>query len=162
MQLNAVKLITVVLASLISLDASAPIYFWAPKFGKALETESEFDVARTHNVDPQLLKAVLKVESNLDHTAINPDTLDYGIGQINHHTILAYKMDADRLLTDRAYSIERSAFVLSTFQTKFAHREPKTWMCRYNVGWGQLTGRKAYNCNIYLRKLKIAWGPSEL
>jgi soluble lytic murein transglycosylase-like protein len=142
---------------------SEPQQIEIDKFGHEREVEEEFLIAESHGVEPQLLKAVLQVESNLDHKAINPQTLDFGIGQINYKTAEALDIDISRLTKDRAYSIERAAFILSTFQKRYAKREPQTWVCRYNVGTAPTLSKKQKElCNHYLRKVKIAYGPKEI
>lgn len=120
--------------------------------------EDEFLIAHQYRLSPKLLKAVLFVESSLDHTAVNPHTLDFGIGQINYKTAEAMGMDVSRLTKDRAYSIEQAAIVLADFKKQFKSREPENWVCRYNVGWGTLEGKRAYQCEIYLHKIKLAMG----
>ncbi|MEZ0208717.1 MAG: transglycosylase SLT domain-containing protein [Candidatus Paceibacterota bacterium] len=126
--------------------------------GEFKEEPDEYDVASNYGLDKRLFIAILKVESGLDHKAINPSTMDFGIGQINYKTAEAYQMDTVRLIKDRAYSIEKAALVLSDFKRKFHDSEPDTWACRYNVGWGRLEGRRAYQCEIYLRKIRVAMG----
>lgn len=132
-------------------------------YGYERETESEFDIAHKYGVEPQLLRAIALIESNLDHKAINPDTLDFGIAQINYKTARGFGMDLDRLTKDRAYSIEMGAKVLSYFQTRYAKREPKTWVCRYNIGTARtLSPRQTTNCNAYLAKFRGAYGIQEI
>ncbi len=111
--------------------------------------------AERYSVDAHLFKALLTVESNLNHTAVNADTLDFGIAQINYRTAEAYDIDTTRLTHDRAYSIDRGAFILSTFK-KYNKRGPASndWVCLYNVGPGKLVGRKADNCSKYLIKIR--------
>jgi hypothetical protein len=119
--------------------------------------ESEYkSAALRYGLNPLQFKALLFVESSLDHTAVNPLTLDFGIGQINYRTAEAYKIDTSRLVHDRAYSIDRAAFVMSKFQRQFKHREPATWLCRYNVGGRKLTEKSERRCIEYNRRIKLA------
>lgn len=144
------------------IEVTMPEYIQVAKFGHEREVEDEFNVGLKYGVEPQLLKAVAQVESGLDHTAVNPYTNDYGILQINYKTAAAYNINIERLISDRAYSLDRGAFVLSEFQKQFAAKEPDTWVCRFNVGWGRLEGKRLYNCQIYLHKVKVAYGPLEI
>ncbi len=121
------------------------------------EPIDEFDIASTYGLNKQLFIAILRVESGLDHTAVNPVTLDYGIAQINHKTADAYSMDIQRLTHDRAYSIEMGAKVLADFK-RFKPREPDTWFCRFNVGTGPMTGKTAYQCEIYVQRVTAMMG----
>ncbi len=148
--------------SLTFATADAPLSPVSRPFGLyPVEIQDEFSIGKLYGVEPQLLRAMAIVESNSDHTAVNPATLDFGILQINYKTAEAYDIDIHRLTHDRAYSIEQGAFILSTFQKQFASKEPETWVCRYNVGWGELTGKRLWQCNEYIRKVKIAYGPKE-
>lgn len=147
--------ITLLLCSLCALPAAHT----EPASVRLVSVESEYRApAIKYGLSPILFKALLTVESDLDHRAVNPLTLDFGIGQINYRTAESYDIDISRLTHDRAYSIDRSAFILATFQRKFASKEPASWVCRYNVGWGKLEGRKGRNCINYLRKIKLAMG----
>jgi hypothetical protein len=115
--------------------------------------ESEYRVAAAkYGVGAKIFKALLIVESDLNHKAVNPLTMDFGIGQINYRTAEAYNIDISRLTHDRAYSIDRAAFVLSKFQKTFKAREPATWVCRYNIGYQSLPAR----CAEYNRRIKLA------
>jgi soluble lytic murein transglycosylase-like protein len=124
----------------------------------ALNAHSEFEVARKYGLEPKLLRAICSVESDLNHKAINPNTFDFGIGQINDKTAKAFGIDVNRLLTDRAYSIEMTAKVLSDFKRMYGEREPDSWVCRYNVGTGILNPKRAYLCTVYLNKVLALTG----
>ena len=124
---------------------------------RLVHIEPEYRLAAVkYGVNPIMFKALLQVESGYDHKAVNPLTMDFGIGQINYRTAEAYNIDIKRLRSDRTYSIDRAAFILSTFQFKFQKREPATWVCRYNVGWQKLEGKAAKRCAHYLWKIKTA------
>lgn len=75
--------------------------------------------------------------------------IDFGIGQINHTTIKGYKFNQKKLMTDLEYSVEAAAIVLSSFKP-FEKKEPKTWVCRYNVGTRDLAKVKT-PCQNYLK-----------
>lgn len=109
--------------------------------------------ALKHALDPDLLLALYRVESGLRLGAINKQTQDYGLAQINKHTLRAYKLDKARLLTDLDYSAAAGARVLADFKAQYSKREPQTWVCRYNLGGKPLIGRRAELCLTYLNKL---------
>lgn len=120
-----------------------------------INVEAEYlTAARKYKIDPILFKSVLIVESNLDHEAVNAITLDFGIGQINYRTAEAYDIDIVKLRHDRAYSIDRAAFVLSEHKRLYTKRLGAAWICSYNQGWraNQTSGA----CKAYLLKLSNA------
>lgn len=158
-----IKVTAGLLIFLAACSSETPIHYYPLKFGHEYPVDDEFQIALKYGVEPQLLKAIVTVESNGDHTAINPKTLDYGIGQINLKTAEAYNMDIQRLITDREYSLRMAAKVLSWFQKTYAHREPDTWVCRYNVGTAKtFSDRQQYHCDIYLHKVRIAYNPKDI
>lgn len=105
---------------------------------------------KAHKIDCQVFKAVLAQESMFDHTAINHQTKDYGIGQINYRTARSMNMDLDRMVSDLEYSIDSAAQIFSWFQKTFAKRE-KYWYCRYNVGTGILVNGRLARCLKYVK-----------
>lgn len=142
-----------------------PVAHTEPEPVKLIHIEREYkEAAERYNVDPRLFKALLYVESNFNHKAVNAETLDFGIGQINIKTIEAYDIDFHRLRHDREYSIDRAAYILSTFKRyrKSKLPESKRWVCKYNVGTGRLVGKRLENCNKYLAKLKWAYEVNQL
>lgn len=108
--------------------------------------------AERYHLDPIMFKSLLIVESNLNYKAINPITLDYGIGQINYKTAEAYGIDLPRLTKDRAYSLDRAAFILSTHKRIYSRKLGKVWICSYNQGGVIDLDR----CKTYLRRLSNA------
>lgn len=115
-------------------------------------------VGYERRIDPKLLEAILTVESNLDVSAINHKTLDYGIGQINYRTIASYKFNKERLTKDEFYSVDAAAQVLLALQKQYAKREPATWLCRYNIGSRAIDKKRAKLCLNYLNKVEKAKG----
>lgn len=125
---------------------------------RAVIIEPEYRLpALKYGLDPIQFKALLFVESSLDHKAVNPMTLDFGISQINYKTAEGYGIDTSRLLHDRAYSIERGAFILSEFMKRYKAKEPGRWVCRYNLGTRTtFTPKQAKLCSEYLRRIRLA------
>jgi soluble lytic murein transglycosylase-like protein len=131
----------------------------APAEREPAAERDEFDIARIYGLDKKLFIAILRVESGLDHKAINPATLDFGIGQIYYKTIERFNFDTSRLTKDRAYSIEAAAIVLSDFKRMFGKREPSDWFARYNIGTAKnLSDKQLYHKEIYIQKIRIAMG----
>lgn len=119
----------------------------------------EYDIAVTYGLDKRLFIAILRVESGLDHTALNVETLDAGIGQINFKTAERFGFDWTRLRKDRAYSIEAAAIVLSDFKRMYGEREPDDWYARYNYGTTKNpSDKQIYLKEIYKHKIKLAMG----
>ncbi|QID32605.1 lytic transglycosylase domain-containing protein [Pampinifervens florentissimum] len=73
-----------------------------------------FDAGKRYGVDPVLLIAIAKVESNFNLRAINVNrngTRDYGIMQINSHWLERYKIPKEWLF-EPCYNIHFGAMVL--------------------------------------------------
>lgn len=76
---------------------------------------------------------------------------DFGISQIHHKNISRFKFDRKKLLSNLEYSVDAGAKVLSTY-TRYSHKEPKTWFCRYNTGTRSFKKIKE-NCLEYKHKV---------
>jgi soluble lytic murein transglycosylase-like protein len=121
------------------------------------------EVAIQYGLDAELFSAIIAQESSFRVSAYNRKTQDYGLGQINIKNVKALKLDKKRLLTDARYNLEVSAKILSQMQKRYAHKEPSSWYCRYNVGTGKLGATRTKNCIKYanlinnkLQKLTVA------
>lgn len=101
--------------------------------------------SKKYGIHPKVLAAMLMQESAYKISAKNIKCgisiengkkdciiVDFGIGQINHKTIKAFKFDRNKLLTDLSYSIEASAKVLADFKRMYGHKESDYWS-RYNA-----------------------------
>ncbi|MFN3813944.1 MAG: lytic transglycosylase domain-containing protein [Aquificaceae bacterium] len=76
--------------------------------------ECFFNAGRRYNVDPYLLAAIAKVESNFNQWIVNSNkngTEDYGIMQINSYWIRTYKIPM-QWIRDPCYNIHFGAMVL--------------------------------------------------
>lgn len=71
--------------------------------------------AKIYHINPQILKAIALVESNLKNTVhVNPNgSKDYGIMQINSFWVEKYKLDTLKLLYEPLYNIMWGAYILS-------------------------------------------------
>lgn len=106
-----------------------------------------------YKLERRLLSCLYFVESTYTLNVISR-TRDHGIGQINVHTAKGFKMDIALLTTDLAYSVDRSAFILNHYRQLKQAEEPRTWICRYNVGPGPLTKRgRGGACETYLERI---------
>ena len=128
-----------------------------PKFASAQKASKISSLitasAAKYNVERRLLSCLYFVESTYRLNVISA-THDYGIGQINRSTAAGFNMDLGRLTTDLAYSIDRSAYVLSHYQSLKRSDEPRQWICRYNVGPGPLTKKgRGGACEAYLQRI---------
>lgn len=137
----------------VSMLLATPLGASYGNFSSLLDT-SVRQAAYRHGLESELLIAIYRVESGLQLGAVNAHTHDYGIAQINKHTIRAYGFDKQRLLQDLEYSVNAGALVLADFKRQYVEREPITWPCRYNLGSKPIIGRRAELCVAYLNKLK--------
>lgn len=87
--------------------------------------------ASVYELEPERLNAIIAQESQYELGAINKESGDYGLSQINHKTIDAFGFDKDRLLRDMDYSVMAGAKVLADFKRMYGHKE-EDWWTRYN------------------------------
>ncbi len=96
----------------------------APKTPNAMELSNSIARAgKKYGVDPHILVAIGMQESTLrpihrivgvvDASSCKLKITDYGMFQINEHTIPIYKLDQVRLLVDVDYQIDSGARVLA-------------------------------------------------
>lgn len=108
--------------------------------------------ANKHGVSPNLLSAILMQESRYqvgavrcngrsshiskrkysDEKSLRSTCSDFGMSQIHRKTIKAFSFNTSRLVTEKKYSIEAGAIVLSDFKRMYGKKEPKRWWSRYN------------------------------
>lgn len=108
--------------------------------------------AKKYKLDRRLLSCLYRVESNYQLTA-ESTTDDHGIGQVNGRTARALHINVNKLKSDLRYSINRSAELLAYWQWLYKRSEPRTWVCRYNVGNRELKGAIGAACERYLAKV---------
>ena len=82
------------------------------------------------NVDPRLVAAILMQESHYKLSAVNKKSADYGIAQINKHTVKSLRLDKSRLLSDLGYSITAGVTVLASL--KHYSASDSKWWGRYH------------------------------
>lgn len=84
------------------------------------------DAADAYGINPSLLRAIAKTESNFNPRAINRNldgSIDIGLMQINSYWLQRYGLDADMLLNDPCYNIMAGARILKTCIDKYGY----TW-----------------------------------
>lgn len=110
-------------------------------------------VRKKYEIPKGIIVAILMQESSYRLNAVNKDSSDYGMSQINHRTIAAFGFDKERLMTDLEYSIEAAGIVLADFKKRHAHKDP-IWFARYNHGKPSIKRR-------YFEKIK-RWMPEHV
>lgn len=99
--------------------------------------------AAQYDVDPKLLVAILKQESDFRPGLLSCYVVhrykacfvscDYGVAQINALWIKKWRLDAQRLRYDDGYNIGVAARILAMLQREYAADEPD-WYGRYHSG----------------------------
>jgi soluble lytic murein transglycosylase-like protein len=103
--------------------------------------------AYSYNVNPLLLLAVAKTESNFNKYAINKNkngTIDYGMFQINSSNLNRFKIHPSYVINDVCYASKVAAYVLSSCIATYGN----TWRAVdcYNKG------KNAKNTSWYVWK----------
>lgn len=63
----------------------------------------------------------------------NRTCYDFGIGQINHVTIVRNNLESIRLISDVHYSVDAAGMIISRLKNRYEKIEPDTWWTRYNA-----------------------------
>lgn len=105
-----------------------------------------------HKVPAVVLQAIAFIESSYIVASVNSKSNDYGIMQVNHYNVKAYKFNKLRLLTDIQYSINAGAEVFRWFYKRYPLEEA---VMRYNCGTRPRCV-KLKSVKQYLRKFKRA------
>lgn len=77
---------------------------------------------------------------------------DYGISQINFKNVKRFHLNKYRLLNDLKYSVDAGAMILAEY-SRYQHREPVTYFCRYNQGTKPFNQVKS-GCLSYLSSVQ--------
>lgn len=92
--------------------------------------------SQKYSLDPFLLLAIIKVESNFNQRAIS-STGDYSLAQINYKV---WKKELDRkgvklnfykLKTNYAYALETMGYILKILKDNYGKNDPR-WYARYH------------------------------
>lgn len=92
-------------------------------------------LALEYKVDWKVIVAIFRQESNFDLKAVNYNSKDFGIGQLNYKTIKDRNIDLGSLLTDKEYAMRHTINFLSELQEKYAKldsRRGQKWYTRYH------------------------------
>lgn len=106
-------------------------------------------IAKYYSLDKQLLMGIVRQESAYCKYKLNKTTGDSGCMQIHKGNIKAYNWNKQTILDHDAANIVAGAIILVDFKKNFASKEPKTWACRYNIGYRHLPA----SCISYLNKV---------
>ena len=113
-----------------------------------------YDVAYAEGFDADLLWAVAMTESSGCKKLFNVATRDYGCFQFNIKTIKALHLDLHRITYDHAYAAHQAISYIRNLQDQYKKRERLTYICRYNVGTGTLSGLRAKTCIKYANRIE--------
>lgn len=132
--------------------------------------------AKKYDIDPRIIIAIIKVESNFKQNAINLTSCertkqdkcgDYSIAQINYETwsksfpkMGRKALDLHRLKTDETYAIFRMAEILSILKAQYASTD-NVWFARYHSSTPVHKTRYTKALKTELRKV-ISLGPNLL
>lgn len=113
-----------------------------------------FDISRKYKVNGNLVKAIIKVESNFNPSvqAINEKENSRGLMQINQPTALGLGLTEDRLHTLFNPETNINYGCLLLFQLKNRYKKLKDVIASYNYGSVKKTNNKYINQN-YVNKV---------
>lgn len=84
-----------------------------------------------YNIREKLIFSIAEVESGFTLNSTNGN--DFGIMQINEHTIKTYDFDKNRLMSDLSYSIDAGVRILADKKRRWK-KVDNNWFIRYNTG----------------------------
>lgn len=132
--------------------------------------------AKKYEVDPRIMIAIIKIESNFKQNAINLTSCertkqdkcgDYSMAQINYETwsksfpkMGRKPLDLHKLKTDETYSIFRMAEILSILKKQYAATD-NAWFARYHSSTPVHKDRYTRALKSEIRKV-ISLGPDLL
>lgn len=100
-------------------------------------------------IAPIRLLALLSIESSLRLKAVNEQTRDYGLAQINSGSIRRFKLDKQRLMTSHAYSVQAACTILNHHKD-IVGRYPE-WVGSYRAGTNFKSSRTRQNAKRYVK-----------
>lgn len=116
-----------------------------------------YTYAQKYNIDPYIMLALIKVESNFDQAAVS-ETGDYSLAQINYAVwnkeleSKGMKLDYEKLQKNSSYAIEKMAIILSLIKKRHAKKDPH-WYGRYHSNTKKYKKRYLKKVNHYLSKI---------
>jgi soluble lytic murein transglycosylase-like protein len=114
--------------------------------------------AKKYNLDPFLLLAIIKVESDFNQKAIS-NTGDYSLAQINYKVWKkelerqGIKLNYYKLKTNYAYALQTMGYILKTLKEKHAKKDPK-WFARYHSNTNKYKLAYYQRVNKQMAKIK--------
>lgn len=135
----------------------AGLLFSSPAFGvcspRGAILKKINNAALKHNVEPSLVRAIASVESCSGKYLQNNSTQDFGLMQINIHTLKALNIAPQEVMRDHDLSLELAIKILKDFKRSKNTTIP--WECKYNIG-NKKTDGALKACKAYLLKLRAA------
>lgn len=107
------------------------------------------NIANHYGLDKTLLLGIVKQESAYCKFKLNKTTGDAGCMQIHKSNIKAHGWNRSVIMNHDAANIVAGALVLLDFRKAFKTKEPRTWACRYNIGYRNMPAQ----CLTYLNKI---------
>lgn len=107
------------------------------------------NIANHYGLDKTLLLGIVKQESAYCRFKLNKITGDAGCMQIHKGNIKAHGWNKSVIMNHDAANIVAGALVLLDFRKEFKAKEPRTWACRYNIGYRNMPAQ----CLTYLNKI---------
>jgi len=133
------------IALLLVLFISQPVE--AKELGKVADK-----YAKQFNIDRRLVRAIIKVESNWDNSAVS-NTNDYGLMQINKNTITYFNFDLKKIKKDPDYAVYCGVFYLAHLRYRYGLKD-KYWWARYHSSTPHLKRK-------YIRRVLDVYNPED-
>jgi hypothetical protein len=111
------------------------------------------DTASRCGMDWRLLVSIAYHESSLRVGAMNEETRDYGLMQINENLILRFGLSREKLLKDPAYSIEFACKLLKDNHKRYGAKY-SYWLGIYRSGTALKNERIVANAQSYDRMIR--------
>ena len=90
--------------------------------------------SKEYKVNPKIVIAIFKAESNFNINAVNYESRDFGIGQINALNMKHYEFDLGKQMTNLDYAIKNTYIILNDLRNKYCSKsvEHTQWFTRYH------------------------------
>lgn len=110
-----------------------------------------------YDIDWKIVCAIFRQESNFDIVAVNYETRDFGIGQMNYANIKATKMNIGKLLTDADYAIHQTFLMLKDLKKHKAKdlKKNQNWYTRYHTARPSLRAKYQSILNKWFKQIDV-------
>ena len=116
-------------------------------------------VAQAYDLDPDLVNAIVYVESNHNPAAKRcSKTCDYGLGQINQLWVKHWGLSRQALVTDPHYNLNVAGRILTDLRDR--HPKEPNWWSRYHSATPRF--RAIYEKKVRRALEKKPWQPVNL